>query len=180
MKRILIIICALFSVSFYGQEIKWMSMGEALEAQEKKPKKIFMDVYTSWCGPCKILDKKTLQNKQVVKYVNENYYAVKFNAEGNDEFEYKGNTFSNPNYKKGKKGRNSQHIFASSLKITGYPTMAFFDEQGDYIFPITGYHTPSQLEIFLKMVAVNDYKAIISGQQTFRDYENEFQPTFTD
>jgi len=180
MKRILVIVCALFSISFYGQEIKWMSMGDALEAQANKPKKIFMDVYTSWCGPCKILDKKTLQNKQVVKYVNENFYAVKFNAEGNEEFEYKGNTFSNPNYKEGKKGRNSQHIFASSLKITGYPTMAFFDEYGDYIFPITGYHTPSQLEIYLKMVATNDYKAIISSQQTFRDYENEFQPTFKD
>ena len=60
MKRILVIVCALFSISFYGQEIKWMSMGDALEAQENKPKKIFMDVYTSWCGPCKILDKKTL------------------------------------------------------------------------------------------------------------------------
>jgi len=179
MKGILFIICTLFSISFYAQEIKWMSMEDALEAQTKEPKKIFMDVYTNWCGPCKVLDKKTLHNKEVVNYINDNFYAVKFNAEGNDEFEYKGNTFSNPNYKEGKKGRNSQHVFASSLKITGYPTMAFFDENGDYIFPITGYHTPSQLEIYIKMVATNDYKSITS-QQAFIDYENEFTPTFND
>ena len=60
-----------------------MSLEEAVAAQAVHPKKIMMDVYTSWCGPCKMLDKNTFQNPDVVEYVNENYYAVKFNAEGN-------------------------------------------------------------------------------------------------
>lgn len=178
MNKLLVIILSLLSVSVYSQKIKWMSMQDALEAQAKKPKKIFMDVYTDWCGPCKILDKKTLQQKEVVKFVNDNFYAVKFDAEGNEEFDYLGNTYSNPNYKEGRKGRNSQHIFASSLKITGYPTMAFFDENANFIFPITGYHTPPQLEIYLKMVNSDDYKAITS-QEAFHAYENEFHTTFS-
>ena len=33
-------------------QIKWMTMNEALAAQVQNPKKIFMDVYTDWCGPC--------------------------------------------------------------------------------------------------------------------------------
>ena len=61
MKKILIVALSLLSVSMYSQKIKWMSMEDALKAQEKKPKKIFMDVYTDWCGPCKVFDKKTLQ-----------------------------------------------------------------------------------------------------------------------
>ena len=36
-----------------AQKIQWMSFSEAQEAQKKEPKKIFMDVYTEWCGPCK-------------------------------------------------------------------------------------------------------------------------------
>ena len=41
-----------------------------------------MDMYTVWCGPCKMLDKNTFHNKDVADYINKYYYAVKFNAEG--------------------------------------------------------------------------------------------------
>ena len=34
-----------------AQEIKWMTFDQAMAAQKKKPKKIFVDVYTNWCGP---------------------------------------------------------------------------------------------------------------------------------
>ena len=43
----------------FSQDIKWMSLEKALEAQKVTPKKIIMDVYTTWCGPCRLLDKKT-------------------------------------------------------------------------------------------------------------------------
>ena len=81
------IICLiLFSSTFsYAQSIKWLSLNEALEAQKIKPKKIIMDVYTEWCGPCKMMDKNTFGNRDVLNYINENFYAVKFNAEGNEE-----------------------------------------------------------------------------------------------
>ena len=68
----------------YSQQIKWMSMGEALKAQKINPKKIIMDVYTKWCGPCRLLDKKTFGNPDVSRYISQNFYAVKFNAEGED------------------------------------------------------------------------------------------------
>ena len=72
-----------------------MSLPEALEAQKTEPKKIFMDVYTLWCGPCKLLDKKTFANKDVARYINEHYYAVKFNAEGNEEIAFYDQLFRN-------------------------------------------------------------------------------------
>ena len=106
-------------------------MNEALEAQKEVPKKILMDVYTSWCGPCKLLDKNTFGNKDVIKYVNKNYYPVKFNAEGTESVTYQDFTYTNPNYQEGRKGRNSQHLLAHALKITGYPTIVFFKENGD-------------------------------------------------
>ncbi|GAL73053.1 thioredoxin family protein [Jejuia pallidilutea] len=57
-----------------------------------------MDVYTVWCGPCKMLDKNTFRNPDVIDYVNKNYYAVKFNGEGNDVVSYKDNSYANPGY----------------------------------------------------------------------------------
>ena len=58
---LMIAICSAGSLSAQ-EKIKWMSFGEALKAQKKEPRKIFMDVYTDWCGPCKLLDKNTFQN----------------------------------------------------------------------------------------------------------------------
>ena len=34
------------------QKIKWMGFEEAVALGEKQPKKLFIDVYTNWCGWC--------------------------------------------------------------------------------------------------------------------------------
>ena len=91
MKKIVLFVVVLFSVaSGFAQKekINWMSLEDALAAQAKEPKKIIMDVYTKWCGPCKMLDKNTFRNPDVVQYVNDHYYAVKFNAEGKEKILY--------------------------------------------------------------------------------------------
>ena len=59
MKKYLVGFIVLLATVLQAQEIQWMTLAEALEAQKTVPKKkIFMDVYTKWCGPCKLLDKK--------------------------------------------------------------------------------------------------------------------------
>ena len=77
-----ILILFLVSVFVNAQEINWLTMNEALAKQKEQPKKIMIDMYTVWCGPCKMLDRNTFSNKKLAEYVNANYYAVKFNAEG--------------------------------------------------------------------------------------------------
>ncbi|MFL1894174.1 thioredoxin family protein [Aquimarina sp. 2-A2] len=177
MKNLLIFLFLASGFVSKAQEIKWMTMNQALEAQQKQPKKIFMDAYTEWCGPCKLLDKKTFHNKDVVAYVNKNYYPVKFNAEGTEEIHYNDFTYTNPNYNANRKGRNSQHFFANALKITGYPSMVFFDEKGNVIAPVVGYKSPKQLEIFLKMIHNDDYKKLTNAA-AWQDYEKSFVSTF--
>lgn len=160
-----------------GQEINWMSMNDALQAQKEKPKKILMDAYTTWCGPCKMMDQKTFTNEDVIDYVNTHFYAVKFNAEGTEEVLYKDFNYTNPNYDPDRKGRNSQHFFASALKISGYPSLVFFDEQSNVIAPIPGYRTPEQLEIYLKMMGTDAYKNLTSAE-AWKEYESSFEGTF--
>lgn len=178
MKNIVSIGLAMFFLGVINaQEIKWMSMNEALAAQKENPKKIFMDVYTDWCGPCKLLDKNTFQNKDVAKFVNKHFYAVKFNAEGTEEIEYQDFVYTNPNYDPSRKGRNSQHLLAHALKVRGYPTMVFFDENSDIISPVVGYKTPEQLEVYLKMVASDDYKEVTTAAD-WKAYQEDFKGTF--
>ena len=151
MKKNLLVLFLIFGtfVSF-SQEIKWMTFNEAIAAQKKNPKPIFMDVYTDWCGPCKALDKNTFHDAAVVSFINENYYAVKFNGEGTELIKYKEFVFTNPNYNPEARGRNSQHQFTGYLRVQGYPSMYVFDEKGEIKSPIVGYHTPEQLLPLLK------------------------------
>jgi thioredoxin-related protein len=137
-----------------------------------------MDVYTNWCGPCKMLDKKTFHNSDVVKYVNENYYAVKFNAEGNENINYKDQYFSNPGYDPSRENsRNSQHQLAQALEVTAYPTIMFFDENANILIPLTGYKTPQQLELYLKLF-FDDGHQNISTQEEWTDYQKQFKSAF--
>ena len=66
MKNIVLVLLLMIAGAASAQKINWMSMDEALAAQKTTPKKIFMDVYTTWCGPCKMLDKNTFSNKGVI------------------------------------------------------------------------------------------------------------------
>lgn len=177
MKKIILFLIIGVSLSASAQEIKWMSLTEALEAQKQAPKKIFMDVYTSWCGPCKLLDRNTFSNRDVVQYINDNYYAVKFNAEGNEEIQFYGRMFKNPNYDSNRRGRNSTHQFTQFLGIKGYPAMVFFSEDGDPIMPVVGYYKPRQLEPYLKMIKQGDYVAFSTSEDILK-YLKNFVPRF--
>ncbi len=177
-KYLLLFAIALISIAAQAQEINWMSMNEALVAQKKNPKKILVDAYTTWCGPCKMLDKNTFGNKDVAEYINDNFYAVKFNAEGDETINYKDKTFKNPSYDSSRTGRNSVHEFALAMGVNAYPTMVFFDEKGEYLTPIKGYMTPKQIEIFLKIFATNDYKNVQTDEE-WKKYQEEFKGTFS-
>lgn len=183
MKHILffgILFIGVISCTNAQDEINWMSMDEALEAQKETPKKIMMDAYTVWCGPCKMMDKNTFGNKDVIAYVNENYYPVKFNAEGNDTITYRGKDYTNPKYDPNRKsGRNYQHELAQFIGVRGYPSIVFFDEAAEVITSVMGYRKPRQIELFLKMFATDDYKELNSNEAV-EAYQKNFEPSFTD
>ncbi|SFD15047.1 thioredoxin family protein [Algibacter pectinivorans] len=180
MKKIIFLVSVIAFSSFnvMAQEINWVTFEEAIKLQKKEPKKIMMDAYTNWCGPCKMLDRNTFQNKDVADYVNANYYAVKFNAEGNEAINYNGKTYLNPNYDPAKANRrNSPHELSRYFQINAYPTIVFLDENANIIFPLRGYKTPAQIELYLKMFKKDDHKTI-DTQEKFNEYYKAFKGQF--
>jgi len=127
-------------------QVKWMTMQEAVKAQKKNKKPIFIDAYTVWCGPCKMLDKNTFSDAKVVEILNQNYNPVKFNAEGNEEIQFAGKLYKNPSYQeKRKNSRNGVHEFARAIGVRAYPTMVVIDASGKMSKNILGYRNPQQL-----------------------------------
>ncbi|GEQ85362.1 thioredoxin [Patiriisocius marinistellae] len=179
MKNTVLIMLLCIATSVSAQKgVNWLSMNDALAIQAQDPKPIFIDMYTSWCGPCKMLDRNTFSNEDVINYMNEHYYAVKFNAEGDEKVTYMGNNFGNPRYDPAKaKRRNTQHDFAKHMSIRAYPTVVFLNEKGELLTAVKSYRTPQQLELYLKLFATGDYKNLKSNEE-FAAYTDNFVPQF--
>ncbi len=146
-KVIFFLFIGLIGYSSYAQEITWLSWNEATELAktDAAPKKIFVDVYTDWCGWCKKMDKDTFQNAEVAAYMEEKFYMVKLDGEGKEPIEYRGKTF-----KFVPSGRNGYHELAAALMQgkMSYPTTIFLDEEMNMLSPIPGYQKP---DVFLQI-----------------------------
>ncbi|MEM1215563.1 MAG: DUF255 domain-containing protein [Bacteroidota bacterium] len=136
-----------------AEAINWLTWEEAMEAMEKEPKKIFVDVYTDWCGWCKRMDASTFTDEDVISYMNENFYAVKFDAEGRDTKEYKGRTLE---FRPSPGGRRAGvHELAVVLLNgrLGYPSFVYLDEAQESLKISPGYKTPDVLLQEMKVIA---------------------------
>ena len=125
------------------EKINWLTWEEAIAKNKEEPKKILVDIYTDWCGWCKRMDTGTFQKKHIARYVNENYYAVKFNAEQKEEILFKEKIYGYTD-----NGRRGYHELAAELTagMLSYPTTVFLDEKMEVIQAIKGYKDPLSFE----------------------------------
>ena len=128
-------------------KINWLTLEEAQELNKTNPKKIMVDLYTEWCGPCKMMMRETFTDPELISYINENFYAVKFNAESQAPITFKGKTYSNPEFNPAKspRQRNSVHEYTRTTGIRGYPTLIIYNSEVDIIERIVGFRRAPQV-----------------------------------
>ena len=126
-------------------KINWLSWEEALKKQEEEPRKIIVDIFTDWCIWCKRME-ATFNDKNIAQYINENYYAIKFNAEQKEDISFKGKTYSFVN--SGKKGYHELAAEITQGRL-GYPSIVFMDESFEVIQAINGYKESSEFEMII-------------------------------
>ncbi|MBP1668735.1 MAG: thioredoxin-related protein [Bacteroidetes bacterium] len=156
MKKIFsLLILASVSLFSFGQPVKWYTIEEAMAMTKKEPRKIVIDVYTTWCKWCKVMDTATFQNPVVAGYLNKKFYPVKFNAEQHEDVVFEGKT-----YKFVAGGGRGYHELAAALLNgnMGYPSIVFLDEKGQMIQPMQGYIKAKQFDQIIKYVGEDLFK----------------------
>ncbi len=97
------------------------SWADALAKSKKEQKPIFLDIYATWCGPCKRLAKYTFSDPEVVKYYNANFINLSLDGE-----------------------KGEGEVLVNQFRIPGYPSLIFVNSQGQVIEQFSGYHNSNQ------------------------------------
>ena len=98
-----------------GKTLNWV-----LQKAKEEDRVIFVDIYTDWCLPCKMMDQDVFSHQGTADYLNDNFLNIKVNAEIGVGLNW---TFEYP--------------------IQGYPTLLFLDKDGNILTSKLGsaYHT---------------------------------------
>jgi len=169
MKSKIFILSLFLSINCFAQDakIKWYTFNEVAALQQKQPKKVFIDVFTEWCGWCKKMDITTFEHPTIIKLMNKYFYAVKLDAENADTINYNGTAYTKPNDRK-----QTPNDFASMIMNgkMSYPTSVYMDEELKSLGPVPGYLEPKTLEKILHYFGENHYKTV-----SWSDYEKVFK-----
>ena len=165
---VLLLALASLTFPFKKANINWLTWDEAGQKSQVEKRKFMVDLYTDWCGWCKKMDAATFEQEYISKYVNENYYPVKFNAEMKEDVIFKGKTYSFvPN---GMRGYHQLAVEITKGRL-GYPTVVFLDENMEVIQAISGYKGPEEFEKILSYFA-QDYHKKMSWEKFQQSYGN--------
>jgi len=115
MKRIALLFLVVFSVSLYAQETGIMFskdslLSDALTKSKKEGKLVFIDCYTSWCGPCKYLVREIFPQKEVGDFYNSHFINLSFDMEKGEGIKIR-----------------------TKYAVNAYPTLLFLNAQGETV-----------------------------------------------
>ncbi len=125
-----------------ASELQWLEIDDLDKLDMAGKKGVLVDVYTDWCGYCKIMDKHTFTDPEVVAYLAANYHLIKFNAEQKEPVILDGRKYE---WKSG--GRKGYSELAREM-LEGqmsYPSIVYYNEDKIKIIAVPGYKKPAQL-----------------------------------
>ncbi|MCB0587249.1 MAG: thioredoxin family protein [Phaeodactylibacter sp.] len=124
MRSLLMISAFLFATGLFAQdgiEFEKGNWKDILAAAEAEDKIIFMDAYTTWCGPCKMMSRDVFTEASVGEFYNENFINAKIDMEAGEGIE-----------------------LAELYQVRAYPSLLFIDGKGELLHRAVGYHDAGQ------------------------------------
>lgn len=130
-------------------EITWLDFNTGYALAQKKKKPMLVDVYTDWCGWCKVMDKETYSKSEIIELIGSKFIAVKFNPEvANVTYTYEGKEY---------KGKDLQQAISNN-QLRGYPATIFIDTKTKKQQLVSGYKRADEFKAILEGV-IKDTKA---------------------
>lgn len=154
MKNLLYIVLFLTATTLSAQGITFEkgSFASILEKAKKENRLVFLDAYTTWCGPCKLLEKNVFSKKEVGDFYNQNFINAHVDMEKGEGIE-----------------------LAKKYKIYAYPSLLFLNGDGEVVYKTAGYLDIKQF-LELGKAALNPENKLETKMARF--YNGESSPEF--
>jgi len=150
------------------KNVNWISFQELEKKLETKDLPVIIDVYTDWCGWCKVMDQKTYGKSKVFNYLNQKFYAVKFNAESKEDVPWRGKIY---------RYDHNRGIHSLALELIkrdmGFPNTVFVANKSSVPESFAGYMAPKEFQIYLTYYG--DEK---NRSTDFETYARNFRPSW--
>ncbi|MFN6944598.1 MAG: thioredoxin family protein [Cytophagaceae bacterium] len=143
-------------------KVKWYDLQEALDLNQKNPKKIFVHMEETNCVSCRVMDSTSYTHPVIAAFLIENFYPVRFHAESKD-------TITILNQRLGNTGKYHTLAVAALKEKMDFPAVLFFNERNELIMPVPQYMTPKFLEPVLYY-----FKEDAFQKMAFPDYLKTF------
>lgn len=161
--RFLLLISIVISLNpLQGQnKVRWHSWDTATEKISKHDKKYFIYLYFDGCRWCKHMEKNTFHSDHIAKFINQNYYAFKLNAESSEKIIIGERSFTTVRI-----GKYDFNELASELTSghMSFPSIVILDENFRKIGTHDGYIDNEKFEMLLSYYTGNHHKNTIWGK----------------
>jgi thioredoxin-related protein len=128
-----------------AEKLEWLAFDAATARAKDQKKHVIVDVYTTWCGWCRIMEQQTYGDPEVAAYLRENFVLAKVNGESSAKLRWMGKELT-------------ERQFARAVGVTGYPATYFLKPDAELLGGMGGFLRPPEFMIYARFVSTRWYE----------------------
>ena len=128
-----------------GEKLEWLAFDAATARAKDQKKHVIVDIYTVWCGWCRIMEQQTYGDPEVAAYLRDNFVLAKVNGESSAKLKWRGRELT-------------ERQFARVVGVTGYPATYFLKPDAELLGGMGGFLRPPEFMIYARYVSTRWYE----------------------
>ena len=127
------------------KKLDWLAFDAASARAMSEGKHVIVDIYTNWCGWCKVMERETYGNPEVADYLTQNFVLAKVNGESSAKIHWKGKELT-------------ERQFAREVGVTGFPATYFLKPDLELLGGVPGFIRAPEFMLMARYVNIKWYE----------------------
>ena len=127
------------------EKLEWLAFDAATAKAQAQKKHMIVDIYTAWCGWCRVMEKETYSNPEVMAYLRENFVLAKVNGESTAKLKWQGKDLT-------------ERQFTRAVGVTGFPATYFMKPNAELLGGLSGFLHPPEFLVYARYVSTRWYE----------------------
>jgi thioredoxin-related protein len=126
-------------------KLDWLAFDVAAARAQEQKKHLIVDIYTTWCGWCRVMEQQTYSDPEVQAYLRQNFVLAKVNGESSARMRWRGKDLT-------------ERQFARAVGVTGYPATYFLKPDAELLGGVGGFLRVPDFMLYARYVGSRWYE----------------------